>query len=290
MYFFCLILSLLSAIASASENGGYYTCDATALATDNKCIFALTDTAPTDWVTPAQKHDIDRDVGENFYRGVQSYTGDMLSVSPKPWVNGDVLVGTEPDAAVTGDDWSYTLIFEMIAPLRDMMMYDPDELTEDVWNKYTRALTDCKSKFEDYTSRSGGSPYSTDQVYAYLKNPDYSDIHHYILQYLEEGAMDLVCLSTNLVMDHCDTIRGVLGAVSDTEGGQEDRCNCWFDAYKAIYDACPAFDMPFSACNANYQTGSQDCADEEATDTSGFAVATPGVGEPPAKGSGPPSR
>ena len=33
---------------------------------------------------------------------------------------------------------------------RDMMMYDPAALTPDVWAKYTRALTDCNSKTENY--------------------------------------------------------------------------------------------------------------------------------------------
>ena len=50
------------------------------------------------------------------------------------------------------------------------MMYNPSELTEEVWKKYTRALTDCNSKTEDYVAtRSGGTPWSTDQVYEYLK-------------------------------------------------------------------------------------------------------------------------
>ena len=26
----------------------------------------------------------------------------------------------------------------------------------------------------------------------------------------------------------------------------EDRCNCWFDAYKALYGECPKFDMTFT--------------------------------------------
>ena len=38
---------------------------------------------------------------------------------------------------------------------RDMMMYDPSALTPDVWAKYTRALTDCNSKTEDYVATRG---------------------------------------------------------------------------------------------------------------------------------------
>ena len=93
-------------------------------------------------------------------------------------------------------------------------MYDPSALTPDVWAKYTRALTDCNSKTEDYVAtRGGGSPYSTDQVYEYLLDPKGNDIHHFILQYLEEGTIDLVCLSTDLEMEHCDVMRDSANAI-----------------------------------------------------------------------------
>ena len=94
------------------------------------------------------------------------------------------------------------------------MMYNPSALTSDVWAKYTRALTDCSSKTVDYDSsaRGGGTPWSTDQVYEYLMDPNGIDIHHYILQYLEEGSIDLVCLSTDLDMEHCDGTREVANA------------------------------------------------------------------------------
>lgn len=285
------VLGLLSSTALASENGGYYTCDAEILAADNQCIFALTGDQPEDWVQEPVLHDLDRTVGDDFYRGVQSYTGDMLSVSPKPWVNGDELVGTT--TAVTGDDWSgYALIFELMAPLRDMIMYEPDKLTDDVWAAYTKALTDCNSKTEDYVSRSGGTPFSTAQVREYVLNPGYTDIHHFILQYLEEGTMDLVCLSTDLEMEHCDTIRATAGA--DAAAG--DRCNCWFDAYAALYGACPVVDTVFTTCSNTAAPTA--CADVVAVDTSGLSgddgelPSPPDGGEPTGvpTGKGPPSR
>ena len=285
------LLPFLLSTVLASENGGYYTCDEVALADDNQCIFALTGTQPDDWVTPAIPHDVDRTVGADFCRGVQSYAGTMLSVSPKPWVNGDELVGST--SKITGDDWNgYALIFELMAPLRDMMMYDPDALDQDTWDKYTRALTDCNAKTEDYVaSRSGGTPYSTSQVYGYLKDPENKDIHHYILQYLEEGTMDLVCLSTDIVMDHCDAIREAAQHV-------DEHCNCWFDAYKAIYGVCPAVDIAFGECAGT--TVATECTggaiDSEAVDCGGddeTAVVPSGppegaTGGPPA--GGPPAR
>merc|ERR1711874_611327 len=165
----------------------------------------------------------------------------MMTVSPKPWVNGDTLV--ESSTLIEGDNWNgYSLIFELMAPLRDMMMYRPYDLDEDTWAKYTRALTDCNAKTTDYVER-GGAQYSTSQIYDIMNNPNYKDIHHYILQYLEEGSIDLVCLSTELEMDHCDVTREASG------GALGKRCNCWFDAYEAIYGICPVVDMEFEHCD-----------------------------------------
>ena len=228
--------TLLAATTFASENGKYYVCDAGILNSDNKCIFALSGRQPSDWIQEPVKHNIDRAVGPDGYRGIRSYNGDMLHVAPRPWTNGDELIGTiDP---VVGDDWSgYSLIFELIAPLRDMVMYDPDALTDDVWNAYTRALTDCHIKTD------GGEGFSTSQVYDKIKNPNNKDTHNILLQYLEESAIELVCLSSSLKMDHCDAIRETAGA------GEGDRCNCWFDAYEALYDACPVIiDTTFKAC------------------------------------------
>ena len=200
-----LMLVLLALVAGvfASDNGLYYKCDETKLADDNQCIFTLTGEQPDDWL-PVEEHNVDRTAGADFYRGVQSYAGLMLSVSPKPWANGDKLVGSS--TKIEGDTWSgYALIFELIAPLRDMMMYHPDLLDADAWALWTRALTDCNAKTEDYVAnREGGKHYSTSQVYEIMKNPNYKDIHYSILQYLEEGTIDLVCLSTNMEMTHCD--------------------------------------------------------------------------------------
>lgn len=259
-----LLLTLaLSSCAFASENGGYYECEADAL-TNNQCIFALTGEEPDDWIHEPVLHDVDREVGANFCRGVESYAGVMLSVSPKPWVNGDALVGSSD--AVTGDNWNaYTLVFELMAPLRDMMMYEPGKLDDTTWATYTKALTDCNSKITDYdsTARSGGgTPWSTEQVHAFVGNPEYTDIHHFVLQYLEEGTMDLVCLTSDLEMEHCDAIREAAGWINDG-----DRCNCWFDAYKAIYGECPVVDGDFITCGLT--NGSTDCADVQATVSDG---------------------
>ena len=106
----------LAKLLLASDNGKYYVCDTGILASDNQCIFVLTGDQPDDWLD-AVEHNINRDVGADFYRGVQSYDGEtFLNVSPKPWVNGDSLAASNDP--ITGDLWSYALIFELMAPLR----------------------------------------------------------------------------------------------------------------------------------------------------------------------------
>ena len=100
------LLTTLSfmAFSFASENGGYYVCDTEILASDNKCIFTLSGDQPADWVD-LEAHNIDRDVGPVFYRGVEKYDGSkILGTSPLPWTNGDRLVAT--DEKISGDDWS----------------------------------------------------------------------------------------------------------------------------------------------------------------------------------------
>jgi len=293
---FSKLLAIFSLISSVfgSENGGYYICDVETLASENQCVFALSGDEPDDWVA-LEEHSVDRDVGPDFYRGVEKYDGSkILGASPLPWTNGDRLVGT--DEKVSGDDWNgYTLIFELMAPLRDMMMFTPDVLiqNEELWNMYTRALTDCNAKTEDYVaSRAGGIQYSTSQIYDIMSDPKNKDIHHNVLQFLEEGSIDLVCLSTDLEMDHCDVTRDAAGS----ELG--DHCNCWFDAYQAIYGECPVVDSEFKHCE--FTTAPTVCTDAtpnapddgEGTDTgtddkpSGPPDDMP---SPPDKPDGPPS-
>ena len=294
MKIFCNLLTALSLIAFsfASENGGYYVCDTEILASDNKCIFALSGDEPDDWVG-LEEHNINRDVGPNFYRGIEKYDGSkVLGTSPLPWTNGDRLVAT--DEKISGDDWSgYTLIFELMAPLRDMMMFNPYSLCEDeeTWNMWTRALTDCNAKTEDYVeSRAGGAQLSTSQIYEKICDPQKKDIHHNVLQYLEEGSIDLVCLSTDLEMDHCDVTRASSGA----EFG--DHCNCWFDAYQAIWGVCPVVDTEFRHCQSTVAptvcTDATPNAPDDSEDTDGGTddkPSPPDMPSPPDLPSGPPA-
>ena len=70
----------------------------------------------------------------------------------------------------TGDALTYTKIFELLAPLRNLMMYHPGDATPVVWKKYTKAFVDCKVKDVDEAG-DHGTAYSVDNVYDILMNP-----------------------------------------------------------------------------------------------------------------------
>eukprot|EP01001_Neometanema_parovale_P004445 NODE_1627_length_1657_cov_180.219035_g1548_i0.p1 GENE.NODE_1627_length_1657_cov_180.219035_g1548_i0~~NODE_1627_length_1657_cov_180.219035_g1548_i0.p1 ORF type:complete len:478 (-),score=141.81 NODE_1627_length_1657_cov_180.219035_g1548_i0:222-1601(-) len=232
-----LVASLLTSTL-ASENGGYYQCNTALLASDNYCLFERTTTAPFSTV---MENPVDRTIAPDYYRMVADSTGAQLAVSPKPWTNGDQLAISS--TKLTGSSQNYALAFELVAPLRNTMMYRPKEVIDSAtqWAKLTKAFTDCNIKIADETNSAGHVGLSTDNVYASVKNPNNMDNHHYILQYLEEGAVDLVCLMTDLNMDRCDTIRAA--QTPALESGTVSMC--WLDAYVGMYGGT-VDDIPYA--------------------------------------------
>lgn len=198
---------------SASANGLMYECDSEKLASEDVCIFVAT--AVND-IGGAHAHNINYTVAASGFRKVQDRNGLDLNVTPQPWTNGDKLAAST--TALTGDLLGYAKAFEMMAPLRDAMMYDPMSLDDvELWNKLTRPFVDCHIKEENvqFVNDKGEekTAYGVDGVYEKLLQAGGVDTHHYILQFLEEGAIDLVCLMTSLSMDRCDEIRATNGLI-----------------------------------------------------------------------------
>lgn len=233
-------LAMLVVGALASANGLLYECNAARLTADNLCIFSATSSN----TAGASAHNIDRNVAADGFRVVNNANGQTLSVTPQPWTQGDVLAATTTEQ--TGDALGYVKAFEMMAPLRDKMMYDPASLTTSAtaWAAYTKALTDCSVKTTTQQVTEGTqtvTAYSTTDIYAILQNPSGQtgpSVHHSILQYLEEGAIDLVCVMTQLSMTRCDTMRTTLNIPA---GGTS---TCWEAAYSALYSSSSATPAP----------------------------------------------
>ena len=69
-----------------------------------------------------------------------------------------------------------------------------------------------------------------------------NDIHHNILQFLEEGAIDLVCIATDLEMARCDTMRDKW----EVEDGT--KCDCWVEAYQDLFGSDTIADADLATC------------------------------------------
>jgi len=85
-------------------------------------------------------------------------------------------------------------MFELLAPMRDKVMYHQDKLKADaaLWAKYSKPFKDCGIKKAD-TIENNKTAYSTDNIYEKIKDPKGVDIHHNVLQWIEEASIDLVC-------------------------------------------------------------------------------------------------
>lgn len=228
-----------------SANGGYYQCDSAKMLSDDDCIFTVTGSEPAAWSGKTVPHNIDRTVGTNHYRQIAKIDGTKYTaVTSVPWTNGDKLVKSKK--ALFGDIWHYTLAFEIIAPLRDKMMNDPSSLDSMAeWSKYTKSIKDCRVKIENYEYTDDGKTkieYGLDDVHTVLKNAYTQNVvaaefvHHTILQFLEEAAIDLVCLMTEKFdSTRCTKIRTDIWGIEFAKGSGV-AFNCWQAGYKGLYD------------------------------------------------------
>jgi len=258
----------IEVFVEGSSNGGYYTCSPTDSDT-LPCFFSATSSAP---FTTAIPHNIDTDIAPDGYRIVKDENGNNLSMSAKPWTNGDVLSTT--CAPIYSDLYAYTLAFEMVAPLRDQMMFEPDAINQENWAALTKVFKDCKIKEED-TVDGMINIWSTDSVYKVVTmssdNPAAGTArggyHHGILQFLEEGAIDLVCLmcpSFSMGGDHerCDDARSNLGIDTSCP----TRSSCWEAAYGEMYGYIPVIE---ETTTLEKESG---CTEQDHTVTAGGCV------------------
>jgi len=246
------LLSFIFLRGEGSTNGKLYVCDGqtTTEAAGTYCVFAIdesecsTDDSLDCLTAPLEGNSL-VDITQQGLGGamVAGSNGMQMGVSPRPWTEGDQLV-TAP-SAVSGDDWANALAFSMVAPLRNKMMMTPWEVyPQDQWELYTNAFTDCMIKLVDGEA----NDLSSTNVHAQLNQATDGGPVHTPLQYLEEAAIDLVCLMTDLDMsgsrrllsdDRCAAIREVWGIQSGT------RCDCWTDAYVAMFGSEPEVEQGF---------------------------------------------
>jgi hypothetical protein len=61
-----------------------------------------------------------------------------------PWADG-IHEEEATSCDITGNEWLYVLSLEILAPMRDAVMYEPSSITtnETEWTKLTKVFVDC---------------------------------------------------------------------------------------------------------------------------------------------------
>ncbi len=227
-----LIISIsLTTFILSVPGGDKHKCDETELSTNKICKFTSLDGSVT--MVP---HKIDINIGSPNYVAVANKDGTRLKLGMKPWENGVKLIKSTDK--IEGDEWMYVLAFELLAPLRDAVMYDPAKLkVKTEWEKLTKVYTDCriKTKSIDLNAKGPNRRYGTDDIYKVITDTASVvgplSVHTFILQWIEEGSADLYCLITtkNISDKHCPQIAALNGISTS------DVSNCWENAYKGLY-------------------------------------------------------
>lgn len=281
---FYILVSCFVLFSQSSGSGDYYTCGDSQ---PGYCPFVASEDAPEAWNGVAQGHDLSYMTDPNYHTdnpekqvyNTQTNTRTMLSA--RPWAQGEELMPFE-DGTIMGEEWNYVLAFEMIAPIRNIFMYDPKTLVEDdaQWAFYTQVFDDCGIKmttegtqFSTADMRSvmatsrrrrlgagGGPPTDTETGTADGEGPPPDSgtdiVTTWIMQYLEEATVDLVCLMSDLSseMQHrCEDIRAdnAEGTACTNDMMQIDKkySACWVGAYQNMFNFVPETDSDWVTCS-----------------------------------------
>ena len=197
----------------------------------------------------------------------------QLTPSPLPLTNGDCVVTVDTALSGTQLGWATVMVYGLA--LRNKLMFHPEELQVAAeFDKWTRPLADCAIKVgdvfssttEDHQQRqrrrrrrrrlSGGGTanLNTAAVREMVENGVCSTdscaedsstcggngpgASNYVLQYLEEGVVDLACLLDPSLSvnepDRCAAVRSRLQQAS-AASTTVDMPDCWVAGWEALF-------------------------------------------------------
>ena len=106
----------------------------------------------------------------------------------------------ESQDGMSDDEKAFHKVMAIMFPLRNALMYDIAELTQDKWNLLVTELS--KRNIKETTFTSGKTPrdnyYGRQGVFDLAKNPNGKDIHHDVMKFLEESGIYFLCHVTSL--------------------------------------------------------------------------------------------
>lgn len=242
-------LLLLCAVGSrvlASENGAYYECDVTSLSNNNECIFVKSSSAPATWGSVGPHNTTARTTWNAYDYRVFDMNDNVKNASPQPLTEGDHLMMSS--SSVSGVDWMWVLATEVAFSIRNVVMYHPSNVANDYteWTRLVQTFADCHVKDTDVTLPGEPTGYGRDSVFEMLSDPNGNsivtgDIHNQLLQFLEEGSVDLACLMVDSSVstlvpgfERCVVIREAWGLADD------EISDCFVNGYTTLFGEAPS--------------------------------------------------
>jgi hypothetical protein len=163
------------------------------------CIF--TGTPHQTGLKPETDDIIDRD--GNFLFSISdalaaNASGEVLEAKGTPAADGDDLIESSQDG-LTDDEKAFHKVMAIMFSIRNALMYDIPDLTQEGWDALVAELARRDIKNTTYTD--GATPqdnyYGRQGVFDLAKNPEGKDIHHEVMKFLEEAGLYLLCHVTS---------------------------------------------------------------------------------------------
>jgi hypothetical protein len=127
-----------------------------------------------------------------------NHLGDVLSAKGTPAFDGDRLAKMSLNE-MTKDEKAFHNVMAVMFPIRNALMYDIGQVTNQEWNALVKELEERQIKEKTFTD--GPTPrdnyYSRQDIYNLARNPNGRDIHHDVMKFLEESGLYLLCHVTS---------------------------------------------------------------------------------------------
>ena len=100
---------------------------------------------------------------------------------------------------MSGDEKAFHKMMAIMFPIRNALMYDIADLSQDKWDELIAELSKRGIKETSFTS--GATPkenyYGRQGIFDLAKTPNGKDIHHSVMKFLEESGLYLLCHVTS---------------------------------------------------------------------------------------------
>jgi hypothetical protein len=125
-------------------------------------------------------------------------SGKILNPKGTPAFDGDKLIRIS-QVNMTEDEKAFHKAMAIMFPIRNALMYDIKEISQNKWQKLVKELR--VRQIKDITYLGGPTPkdnyYGRDGIFGLAKNPNGRDIHHDVMKFLEESGLYLLCHVTS---------------------------------------------------------------------------------------------